>query len=98
MEVGSGTSFDEGVPELLGENAAVVLDVDGLEDEVELELLGVHVAAELGVVDAAVAVGVADLEEVLGVLVLRGNLEGGEAGLDLRVVKVAEVGGVEEVE
>lgn len=65
------TSFDERIPELLRQDAAVVLNVNGLEDAVELELLGVHVAPELLIVDAAVPIGIADLEQVPRVLILR---------------------------
>jgi len=53
------TSLDERVPELLGQDTSVVLDVDGLEDAVELELLVVHVPPEVVIADAAVAVAVA---------------------------------------
>ena len=86
MELYLRTGFDKGLPELLGQNAAVVSDVDGLEDSVKLELLGVDVAAELVVIDAAVSVGVADSEEVSGVLVLGRDLEGSKALFDLGVV------------
>ena len=56
------TSLDERVPELLGQDTSVVLDVDGLEDVVELELLVVHVPPEVVIADAAVAVAVAGPE------------------------------------
>jgi hypothetical protein len=97
------TSLDERVPELLGQDAAVVLDVDGLEDAIELELLVVHVPPEVVIADAAVAVPVAGAEQgarvVLGACAapLR-NAQRGEAGLDLRVVEVAPTRRVEEAE
>lgn len=75
-----------------------MLDINGLENPVQLQLLGVHVPAKLVVINSAVSVGVADSEQVARVLVLSRNLERRQAGLDLRVVEVSEVGGVEESE
>ena len=75
-----------------------MLDVDGLEDAVELELLVVHVAPEVVVADAAVAVAVAGAEQLAGVLALGGHLQRGEARLDLRVVELPAPRGVEEGE
>ena len=75
-----------------------MLDVNGLEDAVEVELLLVHVASELEVVNTTIPIGIADLKEVPGIPVLGGDAHGGEAGLDLGVVKVAQSSGVEEVE
>jgi hypothetical protein len=92
------TSLDERVPELLGKDAAAVLDVDVPEDAVELELLVVHVAPEVVVADASVAVAVAGAEQLPRVLALGGHLQRRQAGLDLRVVEVPAPRGVEEGE
>lgn len=92
------TRFGESLQELLRQDAAVVLDVNGLEDAVEVELLLVHVASELEVVNTTIPIGIAYLKEVPGIPVLGGDAHGGEAGLDLGVIKVAQSGGVEEVE
>jgi hypothetical protein len=75
-----------------------VLDVDGPEDAVELELLVVHVAPEVVVADASVAVAVAGAEQLPHVLALGGHLQRRQAGLDLCVVEVPAPRGVEEGE
>lgn len=73
-----------------------MLDVYGLEDAVELELFVIHVAPEVIVADAAVAIAVAGAEQLPRVLALGGHLQSGEASLDLRVVELPTARGVEE--
>lgn len=92
------TSLNKRIPELLGMNAAIVFDIDGLKDSIEVELLIIHVATELGVINPAVPVGIADLEEILGILVMGGYVERGQSSLDLRIVQVSLIGSVEEIE
>lgn len=75
-----------------------MFNINGLEDAVKLQLLVVHVAAELVVLHSAIAVGVANVAELPGVLVLRRNLQRRQTGLYLSDVQVTVVGGVEEIE
>ena len=86
------------LPELLGQNAAIVRDIDGLKNAVKLQFLVVHVLPELLEIHSPILVGIAGVQQILRVLILSRNLERRETGLNVRVVQEPEILSVEEIE